>query len=122
MARVFVDGSMLHVELSSIDTVFAVHGSFAIPLAHVTGASTTKPPAFWESLKIIGTNWPWGKMAGSYLYHGEAAFFDYHGNEEAILVIGLASEAYKHLYVHVDAPGTPASVASAIHDALTGGN
>jgi hypothetical protein len=122
MARVFVDGALLHVELSPLDAVFAVHGSFAIPLEHVTGASTVKPPAFWDSLKIIGTNWPWGKMAGSYLYHGESVFFDYHGNETAILVVDLASERYKHLFIHVDPPGTPESAATAIHDALTGGN
>jgi hypothetical protein len=121
MARVFVDGGLLHVELSPIDKLFAVHGSFAIPLVHVTGASTAKPPAFWESLKIIGTNWPWGKMAGSYLYHGESAFFDYHGDEAAILVVELASEGYKHLFIHVDPPGTPESVAASIHEALAGG-
>jgi hypothetical protein len=122
MARVFVDGTVLRVELSTIDKVFAVHGAFAISLAHVTGASTVKPPAFWESLKIIGTNWPWGKMAGSYLYHGDAAFFDYHGNEAAILVVDLASEGYKHLYVHVDPPSSPQSAAAAINAALAGGD
>jgi hypothetical protein len=118
MARVFLSESTLHIELSTLDKVFSVHGSFAIPLAHVAGASTTKPPSFWASLKIIGTNFPFGKMAGSYFYHGDAAFFDFHGTEESILVVNLTSEAYKHLYIRIEAPATPEAVATAIRAAL----
>jgi hypothetical protein len=118
MARVFIDGSSLHIELSTLDKVFSVHGSFSIPLVHVGGASTQKPPGFWESLKVIGTNWPWGLMAGSYLYHGGAAFFDFHGNEAAVLVVDLVSEHYKHLYIHVDEPDTAQAAAARITAAL----
>lgn len=118
VARIWIDDSTLHVELAALDKVFSVHGSFAIPLEHVTGASTAKPPGFFESLKIVGTNWPWGKMAGSYLYHGDAAFFDYRGNESAVLVVDLASERYRHLYVHVDAPDTPEAAVARVRAAL----
>jgi hypothetical protein len=59
-------------------------------------------------------------MAGSYLYHGQAAFFDFHGNEDAIVAIDLASERYKHLYIHVDPPDTPAAAAERINAAATG--
>src|ERR1035437_10855150 len=80
MASVRIDGDTLHIEFSGWDKLWAVHGSFALPLANVAGATTEKPPSFWEALKIIGTGsiWPF-KMAGTFLYHGEVVFFDYQG-------------------------------------------
>jgi hypothetical protein len=118
MARLSLERDSLCVELSTFDQVLSVHGSFTVPLRHVAGARTTKPPSFWESLKVIGTNWPWGKMAGTFLYHGEAVFFDYAGNEDAVLVIDLSTGNYKHLFVHVDAPETPEAAAERINSAL----
>jgi hypothetical protein len=130
MATVRIDNDTLHVELGGWDKLWAVHGSFAIPLANVAGASTEKPPSFWETLKIIGTGiptwplsgegaWPQLKMAGTFLYHGEVVFFDYQG-EENVLVIDLApgASAYKHLFVHVDEPDTPGEAAQRINAAL----
>ncbi len=121
MAQVRIDNDTLVVELTGWDKFWAVHGSFRIPLASVAGASTTKPPSFWKSLKLIGTNAGALKMAGSYLYHGEVVFFDYQGDEN-VLVIDLAEGAskYTHLFVHVDAPDTPEAAASGITLALAG--
>jgi hypothetical protein len=117
MATVLIDGDTLHVELKGIDVFWAVHGSFHIPLASVTGASTTKPPSFWESLKVIGTNAAPLKMAGTFVYHGDVVFFDYSGHEE-VLVIDLTGGRYKHMFVHVDAPDTPEAAAQRITAAL----
>ncbi|MBV8370099.1 MAG: hypothetical protein JO036_14420 [Candidatus Eremiobacteraeota bacterium] len=121
MATVNVDGDTLRVELSGWDKVWAVHGSFRIPLANVAGASVDKPPSFWESLKLIGTNSPWPfKMAGTFLYHGETVFFDYQ-REDSVLVIDLqpGASTYKHLFVHIDPPDTPADAAARINAALS---
>jgi hypothetical protein len=120
MATVKIDGDTFRVELSTWDKVWSVHGSFAIPLANVTGASVDKPPSFWESLKLIGTNSPWPfKMAGTFLYHGETVFFDYQ-RDDNVLVIDLKQGAspYKHLFVHVDDPDTPDAAARRINGAL----
>ncbi len=122
MATVRIDGDTLHVELSGWDKIWAVHGSFAIPLANVAGASATKPPSFWEALKLFGTNSPAPlpvKMAGTFLYHGETVFFDYQ-REDNVLVIDLVPGAstYKHLFVHVDPPDTPQVAADRINAAL----
>lgn len=114
MATVRIDGETLHVDLSPIDKILALHGSFAIPLANVTGASTTKPPGFWSSLKILGTDLPWGKMAGSFLHHGESVFYDYQGIDTAVLVVDVSGSRYRHLFIHVDAPDTPAAAAERI--------
>lgn len=120
MASIRIEGDTLHVELSGWDKLWAVHGSFAIPLANVAGASTTKPPGFFESLKLIGTNSPLPyKLAGTYLYHGEVVFFDYQA-EDRVVVIDLAPGAsrYKHLFVHVDDPDTPDAAVARINGAL----
>jgi hypothetical protein len=117
MATVLIDGDTLHVELKGIDAFWAVHGSFQIPLANVAGAGTTNPPSFWSSLKLIGTNAGSIKMAGTFLYHGDVVFFDYSGHDE-VLVIDLSGGRYKHMFVHVDAPDTPAAAAERIGAAL----
>jgi hypothetical protein len=100
------------------------HGSFlggsrllSHPVASVTGAGTTQPPSFWESLKLIGSNLPSLLMAGTFLYHGDVVFFDYSGKDE-ILVVDLTGSRYKHLFVHVDPPDTPAAAAQRIQAAL----
>ena len=120
MATVNINGDTLRVELSGWDKLWSVHGSFTIPLENVTGASVEKPPGFWESLRLMGTNSPWPfKMAGTFLYHGEMVFFDYQ-REDNVLVIDLkpGASAYKHLFVHVDPPDTPAAAAERINAAL----
>jgi hypothetical protein len=119
MATVRIEGDALRVELSGWDKVWAVHGSFTIPLANIAGASVEKPPGFWESLKLIGTASPWPfKMAGTFLYHGETVFFDYQ-RDDNVLVIDLQPgvSSYKHLFVHVDPPDTPEAAAQRITEA-----
>jgi len=117
MATVRIDDQTLHIELSGADMFWAVHGSFHIPLANVAGAGTTKPPSFWESLQLIGSNLGSIKMAGTFLYHGDVVFFDY-SNDEAVLVIELTASRYKHLFVHVDPPDSPDQAARRIDAAL----
>jgi hypothetical protein len=120
MATVRIEDRTLHVELSGWDKLWAVHGSFAIPLENVAGASTTKPPGFWDALKLIGTNSPLPyKLAGTYLYHGETVFFDFQA-EDRVLVIDLVpgASSYKHLFVHVDDPDTPDAAAARVTAAL----
>lgn len=120
MATVRIEGETLHVELRGWDVLWAVHGSFAIPLENIAGASVEKPPGFFETLRLIGTASPWPyKMAGTFLYHGEVVFFDYQ-REENVLVVDLRPGAsrYKHLFVHVDEPDTPEAAAGRINAAL----
>ena len=119
MATIQIIGDMLELELSGWEKLWAVHGSFSIPLVNVARASTEKPPGFWESVKLLGTESPWPlKMAGTFLYHGETVFFDFK-RDDAVLVIDLkpGASAYKHLFVHVDDPDTPEAAASRINAA-----
>jgi hypothetical protein len=124
MATVRVENDTVHVELSGWDLVWSVHGSFAIPLANIAGATTEKPPSFWESMKLLGTASPLPyKMAGTFLYHGECVFFDYQ-RDDAVLVVDLkqGTSNYKHLFVHVDEPDTPEAAAARINAALASAN
>ena len=122
MATVRIEDRTLIVELKGTEVLWACHGSFRIPLEHVKGAGTAKPPSFWESLKLIGTGAGKLKMAGTFLYHGEVVFFDYQG-DESVLVIDLkpGTSSYKHIFVHVDPPETPEAAAQRIDDALSKG-
>ena len=121
MATVRIDDDTLRVELAGWEKLWTVHGAFAIPLENVAGASTEKPPGFWEALKLIGTAYPWPqpKMAGTFLYQGDVVFFDYQ-RDDNVLVIDLlpGASAYKHLFVHVDEPDTPEGAAQRINEAL----
>jgi hypothetical protein len=117
MATVRIQDDMLHIELKGAEVLWAVHGSFHIPLANVTGAGTDKPPSFWETLKLIGTGAGRLKMAGTFLYHGEVCFFDYAGDER-VLVIDVTESNFKHLFVAVDAPDTAEAAALRVNGAL----
>ncbi|HEX3465908.1 MAG TPA: hypothetical protein VHS78_17810 [Candidatus Elarobacter sp.] len=122
MATVSTEGGSLRIEFTTWEKVLAVHGSFTIPLENVAGASVEKPPGFWDVLKVIGTDSPWPfKMAGTFLYHGEVVFFDYQ-REDAVLVIDLKPGAsnFKHIFVHVDEPDTPADAAARVLAATAG--
>ena len=120
MATVEIIGDTLELELSGWEKLWAVHGSFSIPLVNIARAATEKPPGFWESMRLIGTESPWPfKMAGTFLYHGETVFFDYQ-RDDAVLVIDLkpGASAYKHLFVHVDDPDTPEAASARINSAI----
>jgi len=123
MATIRIENDTLHLELGGWEALWAFHGSFAIPLTNITRASTDKPPSFWESLRLLGTGaWPL-KLAGTFRYHGETVFFDFQ-KEDAVLVIDLVpgTSNYRHLFVHVDPPDTPAAAAARITAALGGGS
>ena len=124
MATISIEGGNLRIAFTTLDKILAVHGSFTIPLENVAGASVEKPPGFWEALKFWGTASPWPfKMAGTFLYHGEVVFFDYQ-REDAVLVVDLkpGASSYKHVFVHVDEPDTPADAAQRITAALSLGS
>jgi hypothetical protein len=121
MATVSIEDGNLRIAFTTWEKILSVHGSFTIPLENLAGASTEKPPGFWEALKFWGTASPWPfKMAGTFLYHGEVVFFDYQ-REDAVLVIDVkpGASSYKHIFVHVDEPDTPADAAQRITAALS---
>jgi len=59
MARIAIESNNVHVQLSPMDHVWAMHGSLTIPLAHITLARVEDENG-WNHLwhKVIGTNAP----------------------------------------------------------------
>jgi len=118
MATIRVDGATLHVDLSAWERICAAHGSFAIPLATVAGASDAASPGWWSAWPVIGTHAPFWMMAGTFLYRGELVFFAFGGGHR-MLAIDLVpgTSRYAHLFVRVDYPDTPHAAAARIEEA-----
>lgn len=107
MARIAIESNNLHVQLSPMDKVWAVHGSLVIPLAHVTLARVEDENG-WQHLwgKIIGTNAPGLKMAGTFFYPGGLAFLDYADGKNCV-VLETQHERFKHVIVQLDRDQNP---------------
>lgn len=117
MATITIDDDTLRIELRALESLWAFHGSFSVPLANVSGASAQTPPGLFEAVRLAGTGAGRLKTAGTFLYHGEVVFCDYAGTGE-VLAVDLADGAYRHLFVSVAAPDTPAAAAARILAAL----
>ncbi|HKU69049.1 MAG TPA: hypothetical protein VJP85_14860 [Candidatus Baltobacteraceae bacterium] len=115
MARIAIESNNVHVRLSTMDKVWAIHGSLMIPLAHVTLARVEDENG-WNHLwrKIIGTNAPGLKMAGSFYLPGGMAFLDYAGGENC-LVLETQHETYKNVIVQLDRDQDPDAIAAEIN-------
>jgi hypothetical protein len=117
MASVNIADGVLHVELRFWDKILAVHGALHIPLAHVRAArADTAPPVPWFS-KLIGTNAPGLKAAGTFFTSDGLAFYDYGAGAEC-LVLELEHETYKLAVIEIDRPDSAAAAAQRITIAL----
>jgi len=102
MARVTVENNAVNVDLPAIDKVWAIHGSLQIPLAHVKLASVEDENGWtliWR--KVIGTNAPGLKMAGTFFVNGGLAFLDF-GTGRNCLVLETDHERFKLVIVQTD--------------------
>lgn len=118
MATATIDGGVLHLELRRWDKFLAVHGSLHIPLEHITAAraDTAPPVPVWT--KLIGTNFPGWKAAGTFFTSDGLAFYDYDAGSTC-LVLDLNHERIHRAVVELDAPQTAESVAADIQAART---
>ena len=117
MASVQIQDGVLVIELRPFDKFLAFHGSFHIPLEHVTAVrSEVAPPVPWFS-KLIGTNMPGVKAAGTFFTSDGLVFYDYGAGKEC-LVLDLDHESFKHAVIEIDAPDTAVGAANRIGNAL----
>jgi hypothetical protein len=107
MARIAIESNNLHVQLSPMDKVWAVHGSLVIPLAHIKLARVEDENG-WEHTwrKIIGTGAPGIKMAGTFFFPGGLAFLDYADGKNCV-VLETQHETYKYVVVQLDRDQNP---------------
>lgn len=115
MARIAVEGNNVQLRLSTLDKVWAVHGSLTIPLAHITLARVEDENG-WNHLwrKLAGTNAPGLKMAGTFFLPGGLAFLDYGGGKNC-LVLETQHETYKYVIVELDRDQDPDAFASELN-------
>lgn len=115
MARIAIESNSVQIQLSTLDKVWSIHGSLTIPLAHVTLARVEDENG-WQHLwnKVIGTNAPGWKMAGTFFMPGGLAFLDYSSGENC-LVLETQHETYKYVIVQVDRDQNPDALAAEIN-------
>ncbi len=115
MAHVKIEGDTLTINLSLIDRMLAFHGSFHIPLAHVTNAYVSDLEDLELQYKLEGTNWGLIKSAGVFANPQGLIFADVgHGD---CLVLETQGERYPHIAVQVpDANAVAHEIMRAVPD------
>jgi hypothetical protein len=115
MARISIESNTIAIKLSTMDKIWAVHGSLQIPLAHITLARVEEENG-WAHMwrKIAGTTAPGLKMAGTFFLRGGLAFLDY-TDGKSCLVLETQHETYKQVIVEPDRDQDPDALAAEIN-------
>ena len=101
MAQISIENGIVTVQLSPADKFFALHGNLRIPLAHVTRAVVEDENGWKYLWKLLGTNLPGMKVAGSFFTSDGLAFCDF-GNGKNCVVLDTSNEMFKRVVVQLD--------------------
>lgn len=99
LADVTIDGDTLTIKLSLLDSLLAFHGTFHIPLSHVTNAYVSDFEDLELQYKLEGTNWGLIKSAGVFANPQGLIFVDIGQGE--CLVIETRGERFARIAVQV---------------------
>lgn len=121
MTTIEVDAADLIVRVEGFDRLLAFKSEIRIPIAHVSGVRTAvdEAHAWFHGLRMPGTSVPGWVTAGTFYWHGEAAFWDVHNADNAI-AIELHDEKYKRLVIEVADPTTSMRAIQSAISAATG--
>jgi hypothetical protein len=108
----FQDDSLV-VDISLVDRLLGFHGSFHIPLAHVTNAFVSSFEDLELQYKLEGTNLGFYKSVGVFANPEGLIFVDAAGARDC-LVIELRGERYPRIAVQLPDGEDPNQVAHAI--------
>lgn len=100
VAQVTIENGVLSIKISLLDEVLAFHGSFQIPLSHVTNAYVSDFEDLELQYRLEGTNWGLIKTAGVFANPQGLIFCDVAG-ESACLVIETRGERYARIAVQL---------------------
>jgi hypothetical protein len=117
MAQVSIENGVLNVKLSLIDELLAFHGSFHIPLAHVTNAYASDFEDLELQYRLEGTNWGIVKTAGVFANPQGLIFCDV-GGEANCLVIETRGERFARIAVQLPQGQDPNALAHEIMRAI----
>lgn len=115
MARIDVDSTNVQVDLTAGEKFLSVHGSLRIPLSHVVAAHVEDEHG-WQHMwrKLVGTNIPHVKMAGTFLFPGGLAFLDYVDGHNCV-VIETTQERYRYVIIQPQADQDPDALVAEIN-------
>jgi hypothetical protein len=100
MADVKIEQNNLIINLSLLDKLLAFHGSFTIPLSHVTNAYVSDFEDLELQFDLKGTNWGLLKQAGVFGGPQGLVFVDTSGAGNC-LVIETRAEQFQHIAVQL---------------------
>lgn len=116
LATVTIDEGSLNIKLSLVDSLLAFHGSFHIPLAHVTNAYVSDLEDLELQYDIRGTNFGLMKTAGVFANPQGLIFVDV--GDADCLVIETRGERYPRIAVQLPHDRDPNAVAHEIMRAV----
>lgn len=100
MAEVRIENGTLSINLSLFDQMMAFHGSFHIPLSHVTNAFVSDFEDLELQYRLEGTNWGLVKSAGVFANPQGLIFCDVAGQGDC-LVIETQGERFGRIAVQL---------------------
>lgn len=113
MSDVKIDGDFLDVKIALLDQMLAFHGSFHIPLAHVTNAYVSDLEDLEVQYRLQGTNFGFLKMAGVFANPSGLIFCDITGGGDC-LVVETKGERFPRIAVQLPAGEDPNALAHEI--------
>lgn len=113
MAEVTIQGDNLLVNISLVDRLLGFHGSFHIPLSHVTNAYVSSFEDLELQYKLEGTNAGYYKSVGVFGSPEGLIFVDVSGARDC-LVIETRGERFPRIAVQLPAHADPNDLAHQI--------
>ena len=117
MADVQIEDGAVSIKLSLLDRMLSYHGSFHIPLEHITNAYVSDFEDLELQYQLEGTNWGLIKAAGVFSNPAGLIFCDVAG-EGNCLVLETRGERYPHIAVQVSHGQDPNALAHQIMQAI----
>jgi hypothetical protein len=100
VADVKIQGDSLEIQISLLDRLLGFHGSFHIPLAHVTNAYVSNYEDLELQYKLKGTNAGFYKSVGVFANPEGLIFVDVSGAGD-VLVIETRGERFPRIAVQL---------------------
>jgi hypothetical protein len=113
VADVKVQADSLNIKISLLDRLLGFHGSFHIPLAHVTNAYVSSFEDLELQYKLEGTNAGYYKSVGVFANPEGLIFVDVTGGRDC-LVIETRGERFPRIAVQLPSGEDPNALAHTI--------
>jgi hypothetical protein len=113
VAKVVFQDESLEIDISLIDRLLGFHGSFHIPLAHVTNAYVSSLEGLELQYKLEGTNAGFYKSVGVFANPEGLIFVDASGARDC-LVVEMRGERFPRIAVQLPEGEDPNQLAHTI--------